>query len=55
VDESYVELKELSPQGEGRFTCHSPKQTLPSVELKGAMAVAYVRPVGMKVLRVPME
>lgn len=38
----------LSPRGEGRFTCHAEKRTLPSVELKDAMAVAYVRPVGVK-------
>jgi hypothetical protein len=38
----------LSPRGEGPFTCHTEKRTLPSVELKDAMAVAYVRPVGVK-------
>jgi hypothetical protein len=38
----------LSPRGEGQFTCHAERRTLPSVELKDAMAVAYVRPVGVK-------
>jgi hypothetical protein len=38
----------LSPRGEGKFTCHADRRTLPSVELKGAMAVAYVRPIGIK-------
>jgi hypothetical protein len=38
----------LSPRGEGQFTCHAESRTLPSVDLKNAMAVAYVRPVGVK-------
>jgi hypothetical protein len=38
----------LSPRGEGQFVCHAERRTLPSVELRGAMAVAYVRPVGVK-------
>jgi hypothetical protein len=38
----------LSPRGEGRFTCHAERRMLPAPELAGAMAVAYVRPVGIK-------
>jgi hypothetical protein len=38
----------LSPRGEGRFTCHAERRTLPAVDLTKAMAVAYVRPVGIK-------
>ena len=38
----------LSPRGEGKFVCHAERQTLPNVELKNTMTVAYVRPVGVK-------
>jgi hypothetical protein len=38
----------LSPRGEGQFVCHAERRLLPSLELKNAMAIAYVRPVGVK-------
>ena len=38
----------LSPRGEGKFVCHAERRTLPSVELKNTMTIAYVRPVGVK-------
>jgi hypothetical protein len=38
----------LSPRGEGRFVCHAERRTLPPVELKDAMTIAYVRPIGVK-------
>ena len=38
----------LSPRGEGPFVCHVERRTIPPVDLKNAMAIAYVRPVGVK-------
>jgi hypothetical protein len=38
----------LSPRGEGAFVCHAERRTVPSIELKTAMAIAYVRPVEIK-------
>ena len=38
----------LSPRGEGEFTCHTKRTLLPAVDIKAAMAIAYVRPVGVK-------
>jgi hypothetical protein len=38
----------LSPRGEGKFVCHAERRTLPNVELRNAMTIAYVRPVGVK-------
>jgi hypothetical protein len=38
----------LSPRGEGEFVCHAERRTVPSVELTTAMAIAYVRPVGIE-------
>jgi hypothetical protein len=38
----------LSPRGEGEFVCHAERRTIPTVDLRRAMAIAYVRPVGMK-------
>ena len=38
----------LSPRGEGQFVCHAERRTIPSVDLKNSMAIAYVRPIGVK-------
>ena len=38
----------LSARGEGDFVCHVERRLLPAVDLHDAMAIAYVRPVGVK-------
>ena len=38
----------MSPRGEGQFVCHAERRAIPSIDLRRAMAVAYVRPVGIK-------
>jgi hypothetical protein len=38
----------LSRRGEGELVCHAVRHTLPSVDLRGAMAIVYARPTGMK-------
>ena len=38
----------LSPRGEGEFVCHVERRTVPPEGIRGAMAIAYVRPVGLK-------
>ena len=38
----------LSPRGEGEFVCHASRDQLPAIDFKAAMAITYVRPVGMK-------
>jgi hypothetical protein len=38
----------LSPRGEGEFVCHSERPGNSAANLRSAMTVAYVRPVGIK-------
>jgi len=37
----------MSPRGEGEFVCHAERRAVPPVDLRKAMAVAYVRPLGI--------